>query len=233
MANKPTLLEQLIIIPNAQSRILDLEYQATLFTVFHQTPLSRILHTLCMGPIVFTMLILASYIPIGEGCLITGWETSTMYNGSIFLMAFLLAWYFILDLGVGIAVAPVVIGIWMLGNVYNAHFGMQGVIYAIIALFVLSAIQTISHAMEPIPPPHSGTKGFVDIKDWQKTASLGMKVLIGSLFPVFTMVELISSPRLMPIIGLRTLHILGYKPEIQKRCNERAQKILATGDYNQ
>lgn len=230
--DKVTVVEHLLTIPEAQVRIFDIEWQSAFYEVFHQTKTSRLFHTLCMAPIVFSLFALSSYINISSVSLIPGLDLLTAVNGAFVLMLMLAVWYLIMDLTIGLVSVPILIGFWMLSNVFSYGLGFTGIYVAIGVLIVASLIQTISHQPELVPPPHSGSKEFVPYKEWITNSSLGQRIKVIILFPVFTMVELISSPRLLPVQVLRLMHRFGYKPELKALTEKRAKRVLETGDYN-
>lgn len=231
-SEKVSVAQHLLTIPEAQIRIFDIEWQSAFYEVFHQTKTSRILHTLCMAPIVFSLFALASYINISSSSLIPSLDVLTAVNGAFVLMLILAVWYLIMDLTIGLVSVPILISFWVLANIFSYGFGFAGVYVATGILIVASLIQTISHQPELVPPPHSGSKEFVPYKKWISDSSVAQRIKVIVLFPVFTMVELISSPRLLPVQVLRLMHRFGYKPELKTLTEERAKRVLKTGDYN-
>ena len=227
-----TLIDHLLTIPEAQIKIFDLEWQSAFYTVFHQTRASRLLHAFCMAPIVFSLFTLASYWNIGGAHIIESLPHLTAVNGAFIVLIVLTLWYLIMDSTIGMATFPILIGFWGLANGFNYSFGTEGWYIALGLLFTFSFFQTISHQPEPVPPPHSGTQSFLSYREWNKTASFGNKTKVIALLPIFVMIELISSPRLLPIQMLRLFHKFGYKPELLKRTEEGAKRVLASGDYN-
>lgn len=229
---KTTIAEHLLTIPEAQLRVFDLKWQSTFYTVFHQTRISKLLHTFCMAPIVFSLYILASYVNILEASLLSSAPNITAVNGSLIVLILSSIWYLIMDVTIGLVTMPIILAFWVLANVFNSYFGTTGIYIALGMLFLFSFIQTVSHQPEPVPPPHSGSKKFLAYKKWMKIASIGQKVKVIVLFPVFTCVELISSPRLLPVQVLRLLHRFGYRKELEQETTERAKRVLRSGDYN-
>lgn len=231
MQQKVSLTQHLLTIPQAQVKIFDIEWQSAFYEVFHQTKTSKVLHTVCMAPIVFSLFALASYVDFTTASIIPALPETTAINGAFVVMIMSGIWYLMMNITIGLVSAPIVVAFWVLANVFNVSFGHDGIYIALIMLFLFSFIQTVSHQPEPVPPPHSGTKGFVAYKKWVKSATVGQKVKVIVLFPVFTMVELISSPRLLPVQILRLMHRFGYRPELKKLTTERAHRVLKTGDY--
>lgn len=230
-AAKPSLIEHLLTIPEAQVRIFDLKWQSTFYTVFHQTRTSKVLHTLCMAPIVFTLFALASFIDFSDASLVSSLPSATAINGAFVVLLISVIWYMLMDATIGLVSLPVLFTFWILANAFNAYFGSDGIYIAFGTLFFFSFIQTVSHQPEPVPPPHSGSKKFVAYKKWAKTASLGQKMKVIVLFPVFTCVELISSPRLLPVQILRLMHRFGYKKDLEAETTALAKRVLKSGDY--
>ncbi|MFT5104205.1 MAG: YGL010W-like membrane protein [Candidatus Latescibacterota bacterium] len=229
---KTSIVEHLLTIPEAQVRIFDLKWQSTFYTVFHQTKTSKLLHTLCMAPIVFSLFALASYVEFSDAYLFEAFPIITVVNGALLVFVISAIWYLIMDITVGLVTVPIILTFWLLANAFNAVFGTDGVYLALITLFTFSFIQTLSHQPEPVPPPHSGSKKFVAFKKWAKIASVSQKIKVITLFPVFTCVELISSPRLLPVQVLRLMHRFGFRKDLEKETTERAKRVLKSGDYN-
>lgn len=232
MQQKYTVVDHLLTIPEAQTRIFDLEWQSTFYTVFHQTRTSRLLHALCMAPICFSLFLLATYWDLGTGSLFRTLPELTAINGSIIILMICSIWYIAMDRTVGFATMPVILGFWLLANGTHYLMGMSGVWFGLALLFGASAIQTISHQPEQVPPPHSGTDKFMSFPEWQQKASFWHKFKVSVMFPIFTMVELISSPRLMPVQILRLMHKFGYRKDMEARNNLRARRVLETGNYD-
>jgi uncharacterized membrane protein YGL010W len=231
-ATRISVIQHLLTIPEAQVRLFDLKWQSTFYTVFHQTKTSKVLHTLCMAPIVFCLFALSSYINIGDLSVISGLPTATAINGAFIVLIVSAIWYLLMDVTIGLVTLPIIGAFWVLANLFNAYLGSTGIYVALGLLFLFSFLQTISHQPEPVPPPHSGGNKFVAYKKWIKTASLGQKVKVVVLFPVFTFVELISSPRLLPIQILRLMHRFGYKKDLEQETTALAKRVLKSGDYN-
>lgn len=227
-----SITEHLLTIPEAQVRIFDLKWQSTFYTVFHQTKTSRLLHTFCMAPIVFSLFILASYIDFSDAALMTSLPAVTAVNGALVVLLISATWYLLMDVAVGLATLPIILGFWVLANVFSASLGVNGIYLAVGMLLLFSFIQTVSHQPEPVPPPHSGSKKFIAYKKWIKTATIGQKLKVIVLFPVFTFVELISSPRLLPVQVLRLMHRFGYRKDLEKETTELAKRVLSSGNYN-
>lgn len=229
---KISLSQHLLTIPQAQVKIFDIEWQSAFYEVFHQTKTSRLLHTICMAPIVYSLFVLASYIEFSNASILPSTPAYTAVNGAFVVMLVSAIWYLLMDLTIGLISLPILVAFWFLANVFSFSFGTDGIYAALVMLFTFSFIQTVSHQPEPVPPPHSGKKGFVAYKKWVKSATLAQKVKVILLFPVFTIVELISSPRLLPVQILRLMQKFGFRPELKKLTTERAHRVLKTGDYN-
>lgn len=230
-ATRTSIIRHLLTIPEAQVRVFDLKWQSTFYTVFHQTKTSKLLHTICMAPIVFCLFALSSYINFGQS-LSSGLFTATAINGAFIVLIVSAVWYILMDVTIGLVTLPVIGAFWVLANLFNAYFGTTGIYVALGMLFFFSFLQTVSHQPEPVPPPHSGGNKFIAYKKWIKTASIAQKVKVVVLFPVFTCVELISSPRLLPVQVLRLMHRFGYKKDFEQETTDLAKRVLKSGDYN-
>lgn len=227
-----SVLDHILTIPEAQIKIFDLEWQSAFYSVFHQTTFSKMLHTLCMAPIVFSLFVLTSYLDIGGAQIISNFPVYTAVNGAFLVLIIFALWYLVMDTTIGLVSLPILLFFWIAANTFNAAFGAEGWKIALGILFLCSFVQTISHQPEPVPPPHSGSNKFLSYKEWNASAHWTNKLKVSVLFPVFVMVELISSPRLLPIQVLRLMHRMGYKPKLKAITEARAKRVLETGDYN-
>ncbi len=231
MSTRNSLLDHLLTIPEAQVKVFDIEWQSAFYSVFHQTKTSRLLHALCMAPIVISLFVLMSYVSFGKFALFSWAPEITAVNGAFVLMLFSMVWYLLMDVRVGLLSLPFLFSFWLVSN--GIHYIGGDLTWKITlgVLFLGSAIQTISHQPELVPPPHSGSSEFVNFKLWVKEVPFAHRLRIALMFPIFTMLELISSPRLFAVQLLRLMHKFGYKPELKKLTEKRAARVLETGRY--
>lgn len=232
MPARNSLLDHVFTIPEAQTKIFDLEWQSAFYTVFHQTKTARLLHAICMAPIVISLYVLTSYIGLGGQSLLSGAAEITVINGAFVVMIVSIIWYLIMDVKVGLVALPFVVAFWLVANTANYLAGDLGLPIALAVLVIASMVQTISHQPEMVPPPHSGSSKFVQFKYWVQNVPFLHRLRVGLMFPWFSVVELISSPRLFPIQLLRLMHKFGYKTELEALTEKRARRVLETGNYD-
>lgn len=232
MSTRNSLLDHLLTIPEAQVKIFDLEWQSAFYSVFHQTRTSKLLHAFCMAPIVISLFVLTSYIGFGGHAVLPWAAGITAINGAFVLMLVSAAWYLAMDVRVGLLAIPFLISFWLTANAVNFYGGAMAWQITLGVLFLAAAIQTISHQPELVPPPHSGSAGFKQFSQWVEDTSLASRVRIALMFPLFTLLELVSSPRLFAVQLLRLMHRFGYKPELKALTEKRARRVLETGDYS-
>lgn len=232
MSTRNTLLDHVFTIPEAQVKIFDLEWQSVFYTVFHQTRTARLLHAICMAPIVMCLYVLTSYISLGGQSILPWAAEITAINGAFVVMIISIIWYLIMDIQVGLVALPFVVAFWLIANVVNHTAGDLGLPIALAVLVLTTMIQTISHQPEMVPPPHSGSSKFVQFKYWVQNVPFLHRLRVGLMFPWFSFIELISSPRLFPIQLLRLMHKFGYKPELEELTKKKARRVLETGNYD-
>ena len=224
---KPRLIDYLMITPDAQTRIFDLQYQVELYEIFHRTRLSRTLHTLCTPIITWSMFILAARIPLRGPALMAQFSMGTEINAAFVLMGVLLLWYLKLDALVALTAAPILVTMWITSNLFSAALGGTAGWYGLSLMFICSTIQDVSHAVEPLPPPLSGNDHFGEGKAVLARMPLKMRIytLVGGI-TIFAVLELISSPRIFVVQILSILKRFGYKKDFYEKATATAHEVL-------
>ena len=121
-----------------------------------------------------------------------------------------------------------VLPLWLTANLFIGATGSEYVGWVGLAMYLLSFGQSASHGLEDIPPPYNGTGRFVPRDQVSKATQTRMALL----FPFLSFHEWIASPKLLPYQMLRGLHKLGYRKDLEKRVQDKAQRMLATGIYD-
>jgi uncharacterized membrane protein YGL010W len=224
--SKPRLIDYIMITPDAQTRIFDLRYQVELYEIFHGTRLSRTLHALCTPVITWSLFVLATLIPLRGPALMAALPAATL-NGAFGLMGVLLLWYLRLDALVTLIAAPILVAMWITSSLFSAALGGAAGWYGLGLLVVGSTIQDFSHAVEPLPPPLSGSGHFGKGKSILAEMPLKMRIytLIGGL-SIFAFLELISSPRIFAVQILNSLRRFGYKKDFYEKVTATAREVL-------
>ncbi len=96
-------------------------------------------------------------------------------------------------------------------------------------LAAAGALQTWTHAFEDVPPPLSGTAGWVTVSEWRRKTPLPRLMLAFVLsLSVYILVEIFSSPRLFGVQVFKLMLRLGYKPRVRAEIAAESRRILAT-----
>lgn len=215
-------VSMLLVVPEAHVRQLDLHFQTAWYDVFHRTRPNQISHVLCMGPIVWVMLVFACLVPL------PGLTPPGLDLGLVLACA-LLAAYGTMDRGLGLVMAPVMAAIWASAHLLVGALGAGALPLALVVLAVAGALQTWTHAFEDIPPPLSGAEGWVTVSEWRRKTSLPRLMLTFVLsLSVYILVEIISSPRLFGVQVFKLMLCLGYKPSVRAEIAAESRRILAT-----
>src|SRR5207249_2179635 len=94
------------------------------------------------------------------------------------------------------------------------------------AALAFAALQTWSHALEPVPPPLSGADGFLPVGEWWLRAGLRRKLATALLSATsFVLLELIASPKILPCQVRSHLFALGFLPG-ERAAIERGVRAL-------
>jgi uncharacterized membrane protein YGL010W len=167
----------LLVVPQAHVRQLDMHFQTAWYDVFHRARPNQISHVLCMGPIVWVGLVFACLLPL-PGFMPPGFDL-----GLVLAFA-LVAAYLVMDRGLGLVMAPVMAALWASAHLLVGARGAGALPIALVVLAAAGALQTWTHAFEDVPPPLSGTAGWVTVVEWRRTTSLPrlMLAFVLSLF---------------------------------------------------
>ena len=212
----------LLVVPEAHVRQLDLHFQTAWYDVFHRARPNQISHVLCMGPIVWVILVLACRLPL------PGFTPPGLDLGLALGFA-LVAAYVAMDRWLGLVMAPVMAALWASAHLLVGAWGTGALPLALIVLAVAGGLQTWTHAFEDIPPPLSGTAGWVTVAEWRRKTPLPRLALaIALTLSVYILVEIASSPRLFGVQVFKLMLRLGYKPSVRAEIAAESRRILAT-----
>jgi uncharacterized membrane protein YGL010W len=212
----------LLVVPQAHVRQLDLHFQTAWYDVFHRVRLNQISHVLCMGPIVWVMLVFACLLPL------PGFTPPALDLGLVLALA-LVAAYVVMDRGLGLLMAPVMGALWVSAHLLVGARGAAALPLVLIVLAAAGALQTWTHAFEEVPPPLSGTEGWVTVAEWRRKTPLPRLMLaFGLSLSVYILVEIASSPRLFGVQVFKLMLCFGYKPSVRAEIAAESRRILAT-----
>lgn len=212
----------LLVVPEAHVRQLDLHFQTAWYDVFHRARPNQLSHVLCMGPIVWVMLVFACLLPL------PGFTPPGFDLGLVLAFA-LVAACVAMDRGLGLVMAPVMAALWASAHLLVGARGAGAFFIALAVLAVAGALQTWTHAFEDVPPPLSGTEGWVTVSEWRRKTPLPRLMLaIVLTLSVYILVEIFSSPRLFCVQVFKLMLRLGYKPSVRAEIAAESRRILAT-----
>lgn len=227
MTNRgPSAVSMLLVVPAAHVRQLDLHFQTAWYDVFHRRRINQISHIVCMGPIVWAMIVGACAAPLpGFGAV-----GPFPVNLGLVVAALLALAYFAMDRVLGLLMTPLVAALWMSANLFVGAHGKEALHSALIVLAIAGALQTWTHGLEEVPPPVSGTTGWVPFTEWRQNTPLSRQALtIALTLSFYILVEIVSSPRLLGVLGFKLLMSLGYNPKARAEIADESVRILATG----
>ncbi|HSN98305.1 MAG TPA: hypothetical protein VLS89_08400, partial [Candidatus Nanopelagicales bacterium] len=204
-------------------RQLDLHLQTAWYDVFHRSRINQVSHALCMGPIVWSLLVLASAAPWLRVDL--PWFDLGLVAAGALTIA-----YIAMDRVLGLVMAPIVAALWWTAHLFVGARGEGALPAALAVLIIAGALQTWTHAFEDVPPPLSGTSGWVPVAAWRRTTPLSRQLLAFALtLSVYILVEIASSPRLLGVQVFKLLLRLGYQPSVRAELTHESTRILSGG----
>lgn len=210
-----SLLDQLLIVPEVHVRLTDLDLQLEMYELFHQRGPTQVVHALCTPVVVALTGAMLSAVPLGA----TGLTAAAPY------WALLALYHLALHPAVALALAPA----YLLMAFAGARLAQAAPApWIAAALAVAVGVQTSSHMFEAVPPPVSGTAGFVPLGRWVRDVPRGRlaAVALASAL-VFTGLEFFASFRVIALQALRGLFALGYRADLRDRSVAAARAHLS------
>lgn len=217
-ARSGTLAEHLLIVPAAHTHLGHLSFQVEMYELFHRTRGGRIGHGLGTPAILFGVLMLLSRAPGPAAPLLTA--------GLVLGIA---AWGAAIDRLAG-AVTVVLGAALSAGAAASARALGEGDGVAVALALVLGgcAVQTFSHVFEDVPPPLSGTKGFLPVLAWLARLDVATAIRAGALtVGIFYWLELWAALRILPLQVHHLMMRAGLRPERRRALDARIAQILA------
>jgi hypothetical protein len=201
-----------MIVPDVHVRVFDAEYQIMLYELFHTTRLTRAAHLLVSPAMVFGYLAMATAAPFG---------------GLAMTLA-ILGWYAKLDRMVALVAAPILTGMWLLAEQWHTVSPGTAGWWGLAIIIVCGAVASLSHSMEPLPPPWSGSEHFLPGKGILAAVPLWMiALLVVAGVTLFAGLELMSGSRILAVHLARLLARCGHRPELYADATRTAREILA------
>lgn len=208
----------LLIVPAAHYKLLDEEFQAEMYELFHTRAGCRIGHMLCT-PVVMVGVSLA----LGSA-VASGWSWSLPAA----LAVVITAWGLRVDRLAGALMIPL-LALTILAARALAVSTAHPMDWSAALAVGGAVLQTVSHGFEDLPPPVSGRVGWVPMRAWCSSVSpLRVLGLAALSLAMFTWLELWASLRVWPLQVLHLLMRAGYRPELRARLTARVEEILST-----
>lgn len=222
------------IVPRVQYDLADLDYQLYSFEVFHQDWRTRLAHYFTIPAIAFFgLMFLAQFTVDGQPFL----------NGALAGVAVLgllhLRWCLrIYNLALWALTVGLLVVCWLGATVFyqwaalpdSPWWAPVALVYnPLLWLYVFSFIETLSHALEPVPPYASGSDQFVSTREffdkggWYRVAGLL------ALPTLYTVTSLISNLHLLPTLAARMLASAGFMREHVASLERLARTEWASG----
>lgn len=215
-----TAAERLLIVPKAHTALLDTRFQIEMYELFHRTAVGRLGHMIGTPAILLGVFIALQLVSGGP------------FVGLAVLAAIAA---FAMRVDRLVALVTVLLGFGLIG----ASAALIPLLWApawtaVALIFGGCLVQTLSHAAEDVPPPHSGTNVFVPVWTWMRNLTLreAARTTV-MLFGVFYWLEMWATFRIWPLQILHLMLAFGYRPELRRALDQRSAAIVAepTSDW--
>jgi uncharacterized membrane protein YGL010W len=210
-----SVAERLLIVPRSHTDVFATRFQVEMYELFHRTPGGRIGHMLGTPLILLGVMMLLAH------------ATGVIWP-SVVLAAGIGVYGMRVDRRVGAVTAFLAVGLAFAALLIAQNTGAQT--YWVGAALVVGACfgQTLSHAFEDVPPPHSGTTDFVPVTQWARVSRIKDFARSGALVVgVFFWLEFWATFRIWPLQVLHVMMALGYRPELRAELTQRCEEIVA------
>lgn len=217
------LLYNLLIVPGAHTRVFDADFQLEVYEVFHTHPLTRWGHLICTPIVNIALLAAASRLPM-PSLHFAGW----LIDGAVVAAGITMVGYFAVHGAWAAFMIPVLFAAIAFERWLAALYGpwtLQGSLeIAALAAFV----QTFSHSFEPIPPPWSGTYGWISLRKFiLRTPLVKLACATFAFIAVYPWLEFWASPRIWPVQMTHLMMRAGLRPSLAGPMRARVRAIFA------
>jgi hypothetical protein len=220
----PSIAEQLFIVPAAHTRLSDTSFQTEMYALFHRTRAARIGHNIGTLSILVGALVLASRAP--------GVAAPAI---AVVLVLDLTRRGMAVDRVVGVATALVAMALVAAAFAIARALGPAAALpVALACIFGGCAVQTLSHSFEEVPPPLSGTAGWLPLRVWRRRIGIRDAARAAALtVGVFFWLEMWAALRILPLQILHLSMLAGHRPDLRRALDARIAAILAapTSDW--
>jgi uncharacterized membrane protein YGL010W len=221
-----TLLRYLTIVPQAHYAVLDRDLQMTLYELFHTNRISRAGHAVCTPIVCFSALAALAQISLPPPL------DAPYLSPALPLAALLVANGYLHGRRTGVLTSAVVAMMTLAAMLFAAEGIPHALALSVGGMLLASALQTWSHAFEPVPPPLSGQRDFVSFGLWWSQRSPGRKLAAVALSATaFIALELLASFRILPCqLRVYTL-ALGHAPSERIALDRKVADLRAAWPY--
>jgi len=223
------------IVPRVQYDLLDLEYQLYTFEIFHRDYRTKLAHYVTIPAIAFfTMVLLAQLAPAGaplgvNGALLYACVVSALHLGWSIRRRIWAA---------GASTAFVLLAMvvpatcfYEVMRVPGGPFYAPTVVAAnpLLWIYVFAFLETLSHALEPVPPHVSGEDRWQTHAEFWHDGGLFRIAAVAGAPTLYTIVSIVSNLHLLPTMVLRIMLSTGYLPGLEAQIRAAAEREIATG----
>lgn len=210
-----SVAEQLLIVPRSHTDVFASRYQVEMYELFHRTLGGRLGHMVGTPTILLGLMMMMDRASGGVWPALVLAGAIGLYGMRVERVA-------------GLVTALLAAGLAALSTLVVAQTGDQTYWVALGLVVGACAAQTLSHGFEDVPPPLSGTVGFMPVMEWAVTRRIRDFARSGFLFfGVFFWLELWATFRIWPLQVLHVLMALGYRPELREQLTQRCEEIVA------
>lgn len=221
-----TLVRYLTIVPQAHYAVRDADLQMTLYELFHTSRISRVAHAVCTPIVCFSALAALAQVRLPSQL------DAPRLSLALPVAVLLCAHGYFYGRRVGALTTAVVAAMTLAASLYAAAGIPHALALSVAGMLIAGALQTWSHAFEPVPPPLSGQPGFLSLGVWRSQASIGRKLAAAALAATaFIALELLASFRILPC-QLRAYELaLGRTPSERVVLDRRVSELRAAWPY--
>ena len=224
------------IVPRVQYDLLDVEYQLYTFEIFHRDYRTKLAHYVTIPAIAFfTMALLAQFAPPGAPL---GANGALLYAGLV--SALHLGWTIRRGLWqAGAFTAFVLLAMVVPATCFYEATRVTGAPWyaptptlanPLLWIYVFAFLETLSHALEPIPPHVSGQDRWQSHAEFWQRGGLFRIAAVAGVPTLHTVVSLVSNLHLVPTMVLRIMFSTGYLPGREDEIRAAVAREIATGN---
>jgi uncharacterized membrane protein YGL010W len=220
------LVRYLTIVPQAHYAVFDADLQMTLYELFHTNRISRVGHAVCTPIVCFSAL--AALAQVGLPSPLDAPHLSL----ALPVAALLGAHGYLYGRRIGALTTAVMAMMTLAASLYVAAGIPHALALSVGGMLLAGALQTWSHAFEPVPPPLSGQRDFLSLGVWRSQASTGRKLATAALATTaFIALELLASFRILPCQLRAYALALGRAPSERIALDRRVADLRAAWPF--